>query len=46
MGSMGQSNLPFILRTDDGDEDSSQVYPEVLQEQCEKSDQVVQTMVF
>jgi hypothetical protein len=45
MGSMGQSNVPFILRTDDGAEDSSQVYPEGLQEQCEKLDQVVQAMV-
>jgi len=45
MGSMGQSTLPFILRTDGCAEDSSQVYPEGLQEQCEKLDQVVQAMV-
>ena len=45
MGSMGQSNLPFILRTDYGAEDSPLVYPEGLQEQCEKLDQVVQAMV-
>jgi len=45
MGSMGQSNLLIILRTVDGTEDSSQVYPEGLQEQCEKLDQVVQAMV-
>jgi hypothetical protein len=43
---MGQSSLPFILRNDDDDaEDSTPVYPEGLQEQCEKLDQVIQAMV-
>jgi hypothetical protein len=45
MGRMGQSNLPFIIRTEDGAEDCSQIYPEGLQEQCEKLDEVVQAMV-
>jgi hypothetical protein len=31
-GSKGQSNLPFILRTDGRAEDSSRVYPEGLEE--------------
>jgi hypothetical protein len=42
---MDQSNLIFIIRIENGAEDCSHMYPEGLQEQCEKLDEVTKAMV-